>query len=210
MDTKLKNRIMRRVWTIFLIKKAKFIDNHKALLALISNEVILFDIDNKKIIYRKQLSESSFSDFSLDEDKKRAAVSCESGEIFYIDVSNGDIIKVFKGANVDNVYKVDIKKDKIVTAGQDRRLGIYDIDTGSHKHIQVEFLIYAAALSPDAKLAAFAMNEQNDIGIVDVESMQIIHILKGQNATLNTILFTENKHLFSASDDPFILEWRLP
>jgi len=190
------------------IKKAKFIDNDKILFALLSNEIILYDLPTGKFLYRKQLSLSTFSDFMLDETHKKAAVTCESGKVFYIDVGNGKILKTLKGANVDNVYKIDMKKDKLITAGQDRRVGIYNLD-GSYKFLKANFLVYSVALSPDAKIGAYAMDEQNNIGIIDTTTLELKFKLVGQGSTLNTILFVGNKHLFSASDDPYILEWRL-
>ena len=139
-----------------------------------------------------------------------AASSCESGEITLFDALSGKIIKVLKGANVDNVYKVDFKKEKVLCAGQDRRGIVYDVSSSAYDRFDGSFLIYAGALSPSLKYGAFAFNEQNDIVLFDLASKSKAHTLKGQKSTLNTIVFANDKELVSSSDDQFIMIWRLP
>ena len=50
--------------------KARFIDKEHILLGYLSNEVSLLDLNSKKESYRVQLSESKFSDFALNRDKR--------------------------------------------------------------------------------------------------------------------------------------------
>ncbi len=192
------------------INKAKFIDSNRILIALMSNELILVDTKSAQKRYQVQINPSHFSDFALNESKSLVASSCESGEITGSDVSTGKMLYVLSGGNVDNVYKVDFKNQKILCAGQDRRGIIYDTQSKSYERFDGSFLIYAGALSPSANLGAFAFNEQNDIVIFDVISKAKKHTLKGQKSTLNTIVFVNEKELVSGSDDQFILIWRLP
>jgi hypothetical protein len=191
------------------IIKARFIDKDHILFGFLSNEVALYDIKNKKEIYRTQLSESKFSDFALNEDKTKAVFSCESGVLNIVDTHSGKVIKELKGQNVDNVYKVDFRKNIVSAAGQDRRAVIYNVDTGSGSYIQGNFLIYATGLSPSAKLVAFAMNEQNDIMIYDTYSKSLKYTLKGQKSTLNSIVFATEEKIYSASDDSSVMIWQL-
>jgi len=189
--------------------KAKFIDDTHILLGFLSNEVALYDYKAKKFVYRKQLSESKFSDFALNLNRDLAAFACESGEITVLEPKSGKVIKVLRGINLDNVYKVDIKKDTVVGAGQDRRASWYNIKTGKGDYIQAKFLIYATALSPDASKAAFALDENSNITIVNLSTKSKTAILKGQQSTLNTIIFKDNNTLFSASDDNSVIMWKL-
>jgi hypothetical protein len=191
------------------IIKARFIDKDHILFGFLSNEVALYDIKNKKEIYRTQLSESKFSDFALNDDKTKAVFSCESGVLNIVDTHSGKVIKELKGQNVDNVYKVDFRKNIVSAAGQDRRAAIYNVDTGSGSYIQGNFLIYATGLSPSAKLVAFAMNEQNDIMIYDTYSKSLKYTLKGQKSTLNSIVFATEDKIYSASDDSSVMIWQL-
>jgi len=192
------------------ISKAKFIDENRIIFALLSNEYILMDIAKKERTYRLHVSYSHFSDFTLNEDKTLLAGSSESGKITILHVDDGKIVKTLSGGNVDNVYKVDMKKDKVLCAGQDRRGIIYDKDMETFDRFDAHFLIYSGALSPSAKLAAFAFTEDNDIVVFDLSMKNKLHTLKGQKSTLNVIVFKNEKELISSSDDKFVNIWRLP
>ncbi|MBL0686705.1 MAG: WD40 repeat domain-containing protein [Sulfurospirillum sp.] len=203
-----KTRLISEKEKLF-ISKAKFVDDNHIMVALLSNEYILFDIKKRKKIYSKHISYSHFSDFMLSVDKKTLVGSSESGEITVLNVKDGTIIKTLKGANVDNVYKVDIKNSKVLAAGQDRRGTVYDLGTGSYSRFDSNFLIYAGALSPSARLAAFAFTEDNDIVIFDILLNKRLYTLKGQKSTLNSIVFIDEENLVSGSDDKFIMMWKL-
>ena len=189
--------------------KARFISKEHVLLGLLSNEAVLFDIKNKKEVFRVQLSESKFSDFALGDDKSQAVFACESGVLNIIDTKTGKMLKELKSVNVDNVYKVDFKKDIVSGAGQDRRGALYDLTMGTGSHIEGSFLIYATGLSPSAKKVAFAMDEKNDISIYRRSSKSLIAKLQGQKSTLNTIIFKDENVLFSSSDDNTVMMWQL-
>ena len=189
--------------------KARFVDKEHVLLGLLSNEAVLFDIKNKKELFRVQLSESKFSDFALNEDKTQAVYACESGVLNVIDTKTGKILKELKSVNVDNVYKVDFKQGIVSGAGQDRRGALYDVSMGSGTYVQGSFLIYATGLSPSSKRVAFAMDEKNNISIYNRSSKSLIAKLQGQKSTLNTIIFKDENILFSSSDDATVMMWKL-
>lgn len=189
--------------------KARFVDKNHILLGYLGNEAALYEIDTNKERYRVQLSESKFSDFALDEKKQYAAYGCESGMISVINVSDGSLVKVLKGVNLDNTYKVDFKQGIVSAAGQDRRGAFYDVATGEGDYIEGSFLIYATGLSPSAKKVAFAMDEQNNITVFNRTSKAKTAVLEGQKSTLNAIVFKDEEVLFSASDDNTVLMWKL-
>ncbi|PID47910.1 MAG: hypothetical protein CR967_02595 [Proteobacteria bacterium] len=192
-----------------MIKKAKFVSENEVLIALLSNEIILYDIKQNAFIYRRGLSHSQFSDFALNEQKNRLACSDESGNVSIIDVKSGKKLQVLSGANVDNVYKLDFKGGKILTAGQDRRGILYDLKKGNFHRFDASFLIYACALSKDAKFGALPINENNDIAIFNLKTKKQITLLKGQESTLNSIIFIDENTLVSGSDDKNIKIWRI-
>jgi len=191
------------------IIKARFVDSEHILLGYLGNEAALLDIAGNKELYRVQLSESKFSDFALNEDKIQAVFSCESGVLNVIETKTGKKIKELKGLNVDNVYRVDYKKDLVAAAGQDRRGALYNVKTGKGSYIQGNFLIYATALSPSARKVAFAMDENNDISIFNTLTKSKLAVLKGQKSTLNVIIFANEHRLYSASDDNNVMVWDL-
>ncbi|QOR61639.1 PQQ-binding-like beta-propeller repeat protein [Sulfurovum sp. ST-21] len=189
--------------------KARFVDQDHMLFGYLSNEVALYDLKTRKELYRKQLSESKFSDFAMNEDKSQVVFSCESGVLSVVDIKTGKIIKTLEGQNVDNVYKVDFKNGMVSGAGQDQRGSLYDVKTGKGSYIKGNFLIYATGLSPSASKVAFAMDERNNISIYDTSSKSKIALLKGQKSTLNVIIFKNENELFSASDDNTVMVWKL-
>jgi WD40 repeat protein len=191
------------------IIKARFIDENHILLGFLSNEMALYDIKSKKEVYRVQLSESKFSDFSLNEDKTKVIFSCESGILSLVDVKNGKLIRELKGQNVDNVYRVDFKNGMIAGAGQDQRGSLYNAKNGKGEYIKGHFLIYSTALSPSASKVIFTMDEQNNLSLYNTMTKSKIALLKGQKSTLNVILFKDENILYSASDDSTIMVWDL-
>lgn len=192
------------------IIKARFIDKNHILLGYLSNEVALFDVVTKKELYKKQLSESKFSDFALNLDKHQAVFACESGILTIVDTKKGTVLKKLDAVNKDNVFKVAFNKEIITAAGQDRRAAIYNIKNGTSNSITGSFLVYATALSPSSQRVAFALDEENNISIFNTKTREKLFTLKGQKSTLNTIIFKDENTLFTASDNSNILMWKLP
>lgn len=189
------------------IAKAKYINNNQIIISLLGNRLFLYDIEQNKFLWEKQISQSKFSNFALNEDKSKVIIADESGSLKAIETKTGKLKKIYSGVNVDNVFQVDIKNGVIITAGQDRRCAIYDKFNQYYK--KAEFLIYSAALSPSGKIAGFANNEENDITIFDTKSKKELYTLRGHKMTLTSILFKNEKELFSSSDDREVYYWKI-
>lgn len=189
------------------IAQAKFINENEIIFSLLSNELLLYNMSTKKIIYNKQISQSKFSSFVLDENKKRIIIADESGNLKLCDIATGEIVKVYKGQNLDNVFQVDFKNEKILTAGQDRRAVFYSKFDTYYK--ESNFLIYSCALNFDGTLGAYASNENNDVTIFDTSSKKDLYKLKQNKMTLTKILFINNKEILVASDDKTINYYKI-
>lgn len=192
------------------IKEARFITPNTLLLALTSNEIALFELSGRRFLYRTQLSLSTFSDLALSETRGRLAATNESGEIDIVDSQNGSILKKLKGIHKDNVYQLAMAKETILSAGQDRRVGIFSLSRGSAESLEGGFLIYAVGISPKGERGAYMKNEESDIALFEIRTKAPIATLKGHQATLNTLLFIDEKELVSGADERRILRWRLP
>jgi WD40 repeat protein len=192
------------------MREARFVDDDHLLIATMSNELLLLHIPTHKFLWRKKLSLSTFSDFQLNEDHTKVASTCESGIVYIVDVQSGKVLKTFEGGNKDNVFKVDFKNYKVLACGQDRKAVVYSF--GHEKPIiyPTEFLVYAGALNKTAKLSAFQIDENNDIGIYNNLTKSMRYKLVGQQSVLNTIIFIDDHTLISGSDDNHILIWRIP
>lgn len=181
------------------IKEARFVDENSVILATLSNQIIYFDLKNKKQLYSVQISPSSFSDFALSEDKTKIIATDESGIVRIIDTKSGNIVKKAGDINLDRVYQLDFKNGVILTAGQDRKAVVYK--NNKSDSIDFKFLLYSCGLSPSGKVGAVAYNEQNDVAVIDTNSMDILYSLIENKATLTKILFISESELFSTSDN---------
>lgn len=184
------------------ISKAKFLDANTILLALLGNEIISYDIRNKKEIYHHSVSQSKFSDFALSEDKSEVVIADESGNLKIFKTKDASLVKELRGQNLDNVFQVDVKNGLIATAGQDRRVVIYDKKSAYYK--TADFLIYSVGLSPSARLAAYASDENNNVKVFKTSTQSEIGIFTDNKMTLTKILFINEKEFFVASDDKTI------
>ena len=192
------------------MREARFVDSDHLLIATMSNEMMLMRIADRKFLWRKKLSLSTFSDFQLNEDHSKVASTCESGIVYIVDVRSGKVLKTLEGGNKDNVFKVDFKNFKVLACGQDRKAVVYSLGYESPIVYPTQFLVYAGALNRDATLSAFQIDENNDIGIYDNRTKMQRYKLVGQQSVLNTIVFVGDKELISSSDDNHIMIWRIP
>jgi len=191
----------------WFIKEAKFVDKDRVLIALLSNEIILWEINTQKIVYKMQPTTLSFSHFVLSEDKKTFASTDESGEVRVFNTFNGKLLKLYSGINLDKIFQLDYKKGVILSAGQDRKAGIYG--TSKDTSLDFDFLLYSVALSHDAKYGAIAYNENNDIVIVDILSKNRLYNLQGSISTISKILFVDDNTIMASSEDKKINIWSL-
>lgn len=196
--------------TYGVIKKIGFISETKLLITLLSNEILWFDIAANKTLKSISAGTSPLSDMSLSKEKSIAAVAGEAGIVSLIDTKSMKIIRTIQGGNVDNIYKIDLQNGFIVTAGQDRRAIVYTIDGKRYVRYNGSFLIYAAALSPSGNRMAAAMDENNVISLFDTAKRSKIASAKGHGATLNRIVFIDEKRFVSCADENKILLWELP
>jgi WD40 repeat protein len=201
--------IINDVESKMMIKRVKFLDENTILLGLLSNELVRFDIINKKVIYRVQISAYTFSDIVLNKARTEVITADESGIIHIIAVKSGKIIKELSGKNVDNIYQIDYQGSTIICGGQDRRLSIYHRNTSQSYYLQSDFLIYSVGLSPSGKFGAFSANEENEIKVFNTLTKQEIAVLKGSETVITRIIFTSETELITSSDDPNILFWKI-
>ena len=189
------------------IREARFVDKSRVLMGLLTNEHIMYDIAQKKVIYNTQFSTSSFSDFTLSEDKTKYVTTDESGIVRMVDTKTSNVLEELPAKNVDRVYQLDYKKGVVLTAGQARRAVVYK-PFGTY-YLEFDFLLYASALNTNATLGAVAYNIQNDVLVFDVESKQKLYSLTNARATITKILFVNDNELLVSSDSKQINYYKL-
>ncbi len=190
------------------IKKARFINDDRILFGTFASEMILYDNTERYQVYNSHVTQSTLGDIVLSADKKKMAMSDESGEIRIIDVESSRVEQVFSSENVDNVYRVAYNNGVIITAGQDRRVGVYQIG-GESYHLKSDFLVYCVALSPDGKTGIYSSGENHDLQLFDTRTGKKGDRLIGHNAIVNKITFINEHELISVGDEKDIFLWRL-
>jgi len=190
------------------IKEARFIDSENILYGTLSYDVANYALGEGYRSYSNQIEQSTFSDMVLSEDKKSVVAVSESGQVTVMDVKTGKVLKQPKPLNLDNIYKVDYKNGNIITAGQDRRVGVYPKD-GKPYYLKSDFLVYCAALSPSGNIGVYSANEKNDLQLFKVNGGTKTHILVGQDSVPSNIKFFDEDGFFSAGYGYTIYYWYL-
>lgn len=189
------------------VNKAYFVDKDRILIGLLSNEIILYDINKDEILWEIQPSQAVFSDLIFND--RFAFSTTEGGIVYIIEIDSGKIIKILEGANFDNVYMLASAKDVLLSAGRDKTCGVYDIKNGEFKRLKTNFLSYAVGISNDSTLGAISDNENNDILIFNIKTLSKIDILKGGDALPNKIIFIDNSTIVAGFDSKNVLFWKL-
>jgi len=191
------------------IAKAKFIDKNTVLLALLGDELISYDLISKKQNWRVQVSGSKFSNFVLNEEKTKVVVADESGDLQIVETKSGKHLQTLSGQNLDNVFQVDYKKNIIATAGQDRRVVVYDLAAGDAYYKSSSFLIYSVGLSPSGKRVAYSSDENNNVTVFNTRTKAVVGHFGGNKMTLSGILFLNESEFLVSTDATTINRFKI-
>lgn len=192
-----------------MVKKARWINNNTILLGLMSNDLILYDIGQQQIICEISISPYTFSDFSLSADKKYVFTADESGIVHKIEVNNCETKKEFTGINVDNIYQLVAKNGIVISAGQDRRVGVYNTIINDNYFLQKDFLVYSVGLNEDGSIGAYSATENNKISIFNTTGQNERCVLSGHESVVTKMAFFDDQTLISAGDDQYLMIWKI-
>ncbi len=191
------------------VKKAHFANNGDLLLGTFGSDVLLYDEKEGYQVYQKHISPSALGGIALSADKKKVVMSDESGSVRLIDVASSQVDKVFSSEHVDNIYRVAYSNGIILTAGQDRRVGVYYVDKNDSYHLKSDFLVYCVALSPNGKNGIYSSGLDHKLQLFDIKSRKETKRLAGHHAVVNKIEFINETLLVSAGDENDIFIWSL-
>jgi WD40 repeat protein len=191
-----------------VIKEARFIDEKNFIFGTLGYDLIRYSLNDSYKAYTTHAEESAFSDMELSYDKTLLITSSESGRVTISDIKTGKILNKLESLNVDNIYKIAYKNGNIITAGEDRRVGVYP-QKGKPYYIKSNFLVYCVAISPDGKTGIYSSGEDNDLQLFDIDSGKKKDKLIGQDAIPSTIKFFDEVGVFSAGYENSIYYWHL-
>jgi hypothetical protein len=191
-----------------LIKKVRFLDLDHLLFGLSGDTIVLMDISKNTLIYQVQAGGGAFRDMVLSPSKNLVAIADEGGEITMIEVKSGRHVKTLRGINVDNINHIDYKQNTIISAGQDRRVGLYR--AGGSYFIETDFFVYAVGLSPSASIGVYTDGTENELQVFDTTSKTNVVRLQGGEVLLDTLIFLDEHRLIGSGEENKIYYWRIP
>jgi hypothetical protein len=191
------------------IIKAKFIDKDNIVIALISNDIISYNIRTKKKNWITQASMSKFSNLALNNSRKLVAIADESGDVHILSTLNGKKVKILSGQNVDNIFGIAFRRDIVLTGGQDRRAAIYDIKSGSGYYKSSNFFVYGVGLSPSGNIGAYSSDLKNDVTLFNTKTRESIATYQSNKAVVNSIYFINEKEFFINSSSKTVGYYRV-
>ena len=191
------------------IIKAKFINKDTILLALISNDIISYNVKTKKKNWTVQASMSKFSNFALNNDRSAVAIADESGDVHVLSTKDGKKVKTLTGQNVDNVFSVDFKGGVILTGGQDRRAGVYNLKNSDAYYKASKFFVYGVGLSPSGKVGAYSCDIDNDVELFNTATRETLGKYKVTKMVVNSVYFINEKEFFINSNSAKVLYYKL-
>ena len=204
-DWKLK-QVVTDLEAKWMIIEARTVAPSLLLIALLSNEIILYDYHQQKIIYQKQTGKSALSDLCLNENKTQVAIADESGAITLAKVSDGSIIQKLSSEHVDKVNKVCFSNSVVVGGGQDRRLSFYDLKSNSSEHLEFDFMVFSLGISKVGKLIVFNEDESNSLTLYNRISKKKLIVMKGHEGIVTRVEFHGNE-IITAGEDGLICWW---
>ena len=179
----LKNKKLSKIWTINKpFMKAKFINKNQIFLALLGDEISLFDLKTKKFIYTKQIGNYVFSTFRLN--KNLAVIGDESGILKIVNINTGNKLKNIGSFNKGKSLSTDIFNKYILNTSDDKRVAIYDFNNHLITGFKAKFLPYAGVLLKNKFVIQY--DEKNDLAVFDFNGKKL-EILKGHTMPLNEI-----------------------
>jgi WD40 repeat protein len=190
------------------IKKARFLNEEQIIFGTLGSEVILHDTREQYNIYKSHISQSTLGDMQLSFDKTKIVFADESGAIKLLDAKSSKVIKNYSAQNLDNIYHVAHNNGVIITAGQDRRVAVYQEGQKDY-YIKSDFLVYCVGLSPSANIAIYTSGEENYLQLFNPTTKEHGDRLVGHNKSVNQIKFINEKELFSSEGRRDIFYWKL-
>ena len=189
-------------------KSAFFTNEGKIVFGSFGSDITLYDNEENYKLYDTHISESTMGGMILSQNKKKMVISDESGTVKLIDVKSSKVEKVFSSEHVDNIYRVAYSNGIILTAGQDRRVGVYS-DNKKAFHIKSDFLVYSVGLSPSGATGIYSSGTEHHLQLFNTDNGEKADILVGHFATPNKIIFINENSIISTGDENKIFFWQI-
>jgi len=191
------------------IKEARYINDEQIMFGTLGSNIMLHDISENYNLYDEHISNSAMGDMTLSQDKKTMIISDESGTVTLVNVKDSKTLQTFSSQNVDHIFKVAYAHDNIITAGQDRRVGVYQKDKEAY-YIKSDFLVFCVGISPSGKTGIYSSGEDSNLQLFNIKTKEKYQRLVGhKGGVINKIMFIDEDKLYSSDRSDTILYWEL-
>jgi len=137
---------------------------------------------------------------------RRLAVGDEGGLVTLVDLDTGRVV-LQSAQHRDKVMALDLGSRWLLSGGRDRKGAALDLTGGASLTLRAEFFVYAVALDPAERLAAYTFDEAGTLRIVDLQARREL-LRKGGFAGVDRIVFWGEDCLILASEQGRVWCWR--
>jgi WD40 repeat protein len=88
-------------------------------------------------------------------------------------------------------------------------MAIYNLTSNRAFYKKAPFIVYSVGLSPKAKYAAYASDENNNVTLFKISTNSKIGVYGGNGMTLTNILFINENEFFVSSDDKIVNYYKI-
>ena len=177
------------------LMKGEFLDKNRVVFALLSDEIVIYNLKSKKNELKKQIGNYVFSTFVKNGNK--IAIGDESGVLKIFDLNTHKITKI-SGFNKDKTISIGFRKNLVLNGSSDMRIAVYDLNGGVRFSMKAKFLPYGADLSEKGDKVAFQIDEKNSIAVYNLNK-KLLKTLKGHKMPLNGLKFIGEDKILSFS-----------
>ncbi len=190
----------------------------------------IWDLDTQKPLETLHISSHTLRNFAYVEDKNQLFVAASGGNIHTIDLDNFSLKNTIVQAHNNSIFGIfyDQTRQQIWTGGRDAYLKGWDINfnpqpsapTNNHSDINCFFSaaahlfsINAVALNPNRNFIATGSRDKT-LRIWNPETQELIKSVDftknaGHLRSINNLLWINDTHLVSASDDKSLIVWEI-
>jgi len=188
----------------------RFLDDERVLMGYMTGEVSLVEVTNGRERFRRQLEYDPVYVLAPSPDGRRVAVAFRSSRIQLIDAASGATVRVLRGPR-DSIYGLAwLGEQRLAAAGKDKRLLVWNLAAPeSAPRVVYQGDRYITALAADRPRGRLAFTLEGErIGVVEVASGLVTHVLEGHTAPIQVLLFADQgRSLVSAGNDARVLVW---
>jgi WD40 repeat protein len=182
---------------------AAWFDASGYVLVLLDGEVVWVD-DAGAVTRRLQVTGSAVG--AADKRGRRLAVGDEGGLVTVVDLDSGKIV-LQSAQHRDKVMALDLGEHWLLSGGRDRRAAALALERGDELALRAEFFVYAVALDPSERLAAYTYDDAGTLRVVDLEARSEV-LRRGGFVGVDRLLFWGEDCLVLASEQGWVRCWR--